>query len=68
MNSYINKSWGREEILKYDTSKDLNLEVTVTKQGFLIYLNDEFFHFYKARLPWETFTSIELYDNKGKSD
>ncbi len=66
MNTRVNKSWGSpEEIVKYDPKKEVNIEVTVTIQGFLIYLNGLFFHFFKARIPWDTFTSIELYDNKG---
>lgn len=60
MNSYIGDNWGDEEIVNYNKNQEVNLEVAATKQGFLIYLNDEFFHFYKSRLPWETFSFIEL--------
>lgn len=55
MNTLVNGKWGREEIKSYDVYKEVNTEVTVTKGGFLVYVNDEFFHFYKARLPWDSF-------------
>ena len=64
MNSRINNMWGREEVARYDIKKEVNLEVTVTSYGFLIFLNDEFFHYYKARIPWETFSSIRQLDTK----
>jgi hypothetical protein len=68
MNTRVKQGWASpEEIVKYDPKKEVNLEVTVTKQGFLIYLNGEFFHFFKARLPWDTFTSIELFDSQGNN-
>ena len=68
MNSYIGEDWGKEEVLNYDVNQELNLEVTASKQGFLILLNDEFFHFYKSRLPWDTFSLIEFRDGDEKTD
>ena len=51
---------GAEENFKYDPSKPVNAEITVTEAGFLIYLNGEYFHFFKARLPFnEYFTEVK---------
>lgn len=55
--------------MSYDVNKVLNAEVTVTNGGFLVYVNNEFFHFYKARLPWETFVETKVYkDSTDKID
>jgi hypothetical protein len=65
MNTYIDGSWGNEEMLVYENQQEMNFEVTATKKGFLILLNDEYLHFYKARIPWDTFTGIEVRDKSG---
>ena len=52
----------------HDNEQEINFEVTATKKGFLIFSNEEYLHFYKAQLSWDTFSGIEIRDKNGKTD